>query len=116
MEVRRVLFRSALGTGARSCRPADIYGSYSVTAPYAGQSRGSADDRGNASAGLRSITPCPTLHDPSLIKARGEFNMGHFSVEICALPGSLLSGNQQSITGFIYDPSKAALVPSGNGA
>src|SRR3546814_18271577 len=34
------------------------------------------------------------LHIPSLVKARDEFNMGQFSVEIYALPGSLLSGNQ----------------------
>src|SRR3546814_4848544 len=60
------------------------------------RSRGSIDGRGNASDGLRSITPCPTLHDPPLAKARGEFNMGHFSVEIYALPGSLLSSNQHS--------------------
>src|SRR3546814_2461815 len=38
----------------------------------------------------------PTLQDPPLAKARGEFNMGHFSVEIYALPGSLLSSNQHS--------------------
>src|SRR3546814_8567264 len=73
-----------------------MYGSYYVTIPCAAQSRGSIDGRGNASDGLRSITPCPTLHDPPLAKARGEFNMGHFSVEIYALPGSLLSSNQHS--------------------
>jgi hypothetical protein len=31
-----------------------------------------------------------------LFKARGEFNMGDFSVEIWALPGSLLNGNQHN--------------------
>src|SRR3546814_4004804 len=72
-----------------------MYGSYYVTIPCAAQSRGSIDGRGNASDGLRSITPCPTLHDPPLAKARGEFNMGHFSVEIYALPGSLLSRSEE---------------------
>ena len=28
------------------------------------------------------MTPCPTLHDPSLAKAKGEFNMGQFLMEI----------------------------------
>src|SRR3546814_6053738 len=84
------LFRSA-----RSYLTADIYGSYYVTIPCAAQSRGSIDGRGNASDGLRSITPCPTLHDPPLAKARGAFNMGYLSVEIYALPGSLLRSNQQ---------------------
>src|SRR3546814_18595109 len=64
-----------------------IYGSYYVTIPSAAQSRGSIDGRDNANAGLRSITPCPSLHDPLLLKARGEFNMGHFSVEIYAPTG-----------------------------
>src|SRR3546814_16796357 len=83
-----------------SSRPyltADNYGSYYVTIPCAAQSRVSIDGRGNASDGLRSITPCPTLHDPPLAKARGEFNMGHFSVDIYALPGSLLSSNQHPV-------------------
>src|SRR3546814_9809847 len=41
--------------------------------------------------------PSP-VSDPSLVNARGEFNMGHFSVEIYALPESLLSGNQHPVT------------------
>src|SRR3546814_17415259 len=45
-----------------------------------------------------TLLPYTTLFrsDPPLAKARGEFNMGHFSVEIYALPGSLLSSNQHS--------------------
>src|SRR3546814_14096927 len=75
---------------------ADIYGSYYVTIPCAAQSRGAIDGRGNASDGLRSITPCPTLHDPPLAKARGEFNMGNFSEEIYAFTGSHVSSNPHS--------------------
>src|SRR3546814_15903948 len=90
-----------------------MYGSYSVTAPDAGQSRGSIDGRGNASAGLRSITPCPTLHAPPPAKARGEFNPGTFAVDIYALPGSLLSSNQH--LGQLYgavDPMLNRIAPT----
>src|SRR3546814_19478551 len=74
-----------------------MYGSYYVTIPCAAQSSGSIDGRGNSSDGLRSITPCPTIHDPPLAKARGEFNMGHFSVDIYALHGSLHISNHHPV-------------------
>jgi hypothetical protein len=75
-------------------RCADTCGSCCATIRSAAQISRIGIPLENASAGLRSIMPCRSLHVPPTAKPGAGSNMGHFSVEIYAPPGSTLSGNQ----------------------
>ena len=89
-----VAARHVRNASSRRARSAGICGLCSSTAPCVGISLGSSNDPDSASVGSRSITPCRSLRRP-LPRPRGKgSNMGQFSAEKPAAPGSVLSGNQ----------------------